>query len=74
MPITTERLQEVQILLKARRMWSEFDVNEKTGVRVGMFPAAKMRQAEEEGYDSSLLVPALMECADRDGGDGGMLA
>ena len=58
---------------------ADFDKNERTGVRFGLFPAAKMRQAEAantvKGEDaiplaefSRMLTLALMECATSDGG------
>jgi hypothetical protein len=53
---------------KAQRMWAEFTPNQRTGVRFGMFPAAEMRAAEQEGYDGRLLSVALMDCAAADGG------
>lgn len=49
---------------KAAEMWSSFDENEKAGVRFGMFPFEKMQAAEQQGYDSTDLAVALMECAE----------
>jgi len=54
--------------LKAASMWDEFDDNEKTGVRFGMFPAPKMAAAEALGYDTRRLALALMALAERKGG------
>jgi hypothetical protein len=53
---------------KAVAMWSAFDDNEKTGIRFGMFPAVKMREAEKEGFNGRQLVCALMDCASKHGG------
>lgn len=57
---------------KAIAMWSTFTKSEKTLVRFGMFPADKMREAEEVGFGGKegvrLLAVALMDCAKRDGG------
>lgn len=49
-------------------MWAAFDENEKTGVRFGMFPAAKISAAEAEGFDHHRLVVALMDVASKNGG------
>ena len=43
------------------------DANERTGVRVGMFPYGKMMTAEKESYSSKDLAVALMDCAKKDG-------
>lgn len=52
---------------KAALMWGSFTKDEKTLVRFGMFPADKMRQAEEAGFSGKdgvrLLAVALMDCA-----------
>ena len=53
---------------KAAKVWQGMDKNEKTGVRFGMFPQAKMKAAEAEGYDGHKLVCALMDQAQADGG------
>jgi hypothetical protein len=53
---------------KAREMWAGFTDAEKALVRFGLFPAEKMRAAEDEDYDGRLLAVALMDCAKRDGG------
>jgi hypothetical protein len=66
MRLTSE--QEAAITPKAEAMWAAFDENEKTGVRFGMFPAVKMREAEALGYDGRRLAMALMALAQRDGG------
>lgn len=57
-----------QYASQAAIMWHDFDINEKTGVRFGMFPHAKMQQAAAEGFDGKKLCVALMEIANRDGG------
>ena len=46
---------------KARSLWAGFTDAEKALVRVGMFPADKMRAAEREGHDGRLLAVALMD-------------
>ena len=53
---------------KAQQLWQSFDKNEKAGVRFGLFPAVKIRDAEAEGVDGRELVLALMDCAKSDGG------
>lgn len=53
---------------KAALMWETMDENERAGVRFGMFPLRKMKEAEAEGFGSHPLVVALMDCAKRDGG------
>lgn len=54
--------------LKAEDIWAAMDKNEKHGVRFGLFPAVKMREAEKEGYEGRFLSIALMDCAEKDGG------
>ena len=54
--------------LKAVLMWADFDDNDKAGVRFGMFPFAKMKAAEDEGFDGRELCIALMAVAERHGG------
>jgi hypothetical protein len=56
-------------------MWEGMTPNERAGVRFGLFPAVKMRDAERElstAHDKRdlprLLSVALMDCATRDGG------
>lgn len=53
---------------KAERMWAEFAASEKATVRFGIFPADKMKAADDEGYDGRELAIALMDQASRDGG------
>jgi hypothetical protein len=53
---------------QAEKMWAAFTENEKAAVRFGMFPAAVMRAATNEGYDSRLLAVELMKAAERNGG------
>lgn len=61
---------------KAAELWGAFDDNEKTLVRFGMFPAAKMEKAEAElvaaeidcRESGRLLSVALMEIAEANGG------
>lgn len=53
---------------KAALMWEAMDENERAGVRFGMFPLRKMKEAEAEGFGTHPLVCALMDCAKRDGG------
>ncbi len=50
---------------KARVMWGEMNESERTGIRLGLFPAEKMRQAEElHCYNSKELCQALMAVAE----------
>jgi len=49
-------------------IWNKMDKNEKTGVRFGLFPANKMREAEKEGFNGKDLCVALMDCATKNGG------
>lgn len=55
---------------KAQQLWDSFDENERTGVRVGLFPI-RVQKAEKDlgltGTDPGLAV-ALMRCAKADGG------
>ncbi len=53
---------------KAASIWLAMDKNEKAGVRFGMFPHSKMKEAETEGYDGRLLAVALMDQAKANGG------
>lgn len=53
---------------KAATLWAAMDKNERCGVRFGMFPAVKMREAEKEGFDGRALCVALCDCAKADGG------
>ncbi len=54
----------------ACEIWSEMNDDEKSGVRVGMFPVALMRQYDPfpTGPNSNLCVVALMELAKKTGG------
>ena len=45
---------------KAARMWASFTPNERECVRVGVFPAGQMQEAEREGYLTHPLAVALM--------------
>jgi hypothetical protein len=49
-------------------MWKEMNESEKHGVRFSLFPAAKMKAAEQEGHDGHSLAVALMDCASKNGG------
>lgn len=53
---------------KAAAIWIGMDKNEKTGVRFGMFPMGKMKEAEKEGFNINDLCVALMEYAAKNGG------
>lgn len=53
---------------KAKELWDGMDANEQAGVRFGLFPYAKMIQAEKEGYNGRQLTVALMEHASANGG------
>jgi hypothetical protein len=60
----------------AETIWNAMDKNERHGVRYGLFPADKMRAAEEEATRldsvprdfSRNLSSALMSCASANGG------
>jgi hypothetical protein len=60
--------REVLCRLKAKQIWDGMDENERTAVRIGMFPAGKMQAAEAEGYNGKDLSVALMEVAKNNGG------
>ena len=45
----------------ARQIWDSMDANERFGVKFGMFPAAKMKPADEPGRDHHAIVVALMD-------------
>jgi hypothetical protein len=53
---------------KAQEVWDSMDKNQRTGVRIGLFPAEVMKEAEAEGYQGKELCVALMEVAERNGG------
>jgi hypothetical protein len=53
---------------KAEALWQAMDANEQTGIRFGMFPAVKMREAEADGFDGHELCVALMDVASARGG------
>lgn len=56
---------------KAEIIWRDMDKNQRTGVRIGLFPAEVMREAEAEGYTgkaSTDLAVALMDCTKANGG------
>ena len=59
---------DASITEKAAQMWASFDKNEKAGIRFGLFPAVRMREAEAEGFHGKDLCVALMDCAKNDGG------
>lgn len=46
---------------KANEMWATFTDNERAMVSIGMFPYAKMTQAERLGYETQPLAVALMK-------------
>lgn len=52
---------------KAEVIWAAMDKNQKTMVRIGMFPAEVMAQVEKEGFDSHKIVCALMDVAQANG-------
>ena len=47
-------------VLKAQQIWDGMNSSEKFGCQFGLFPSAPMDEAEEEGYDSKVLVHELM--------------
>jgi hypothetical protein len=53
---------------KAEELWAAFSASEKHGIRFGLFPAAKMSEAEAAGIDGHLLACALIEVAAKNGG------
>lgn len=53
---------------KAQEIWADMDQNQRTGVRVGLFPAEIMREAEAESYQGKELCVALMDVAKNNGG------
>ncbi len=61
-----------QIERLAQEIWDAMDKNERHGVRFGMFPAGKMRDAETKlaavGVSSRPLSSALMAIAEKNGG------
>lgn len=61
-------LDKAEHAVKAQAIWDGMDKNERTAVRFGMFPAAKMEAASKEGYDGRLMAVALMNCAEKNGG------
>jgi hypothetical protein len=65
---TAERTMAMICHNKAEQMWATFNDQERSLVRFGMFPAAKMREATDEGHDSRLLAVALMDQAKKNGG------
>jgi hypothetical protein len=72
-----EVMENAVIQSIAVRMWADFDQNERTLARFGMFPAGKM-QAEEKAYVDAGIMPrrdfgknlavALMDQAKANGG------
>ncbi|MCL4682398.1 MAG: hypothetical protein KJZ92_14150 [Rhodocyclaceae bacterium] len=62
------KMDQAAYTAKAAEMWEQFDKNERTGVRFGMFPAKKMQAAEKEGYGGKDLAVALMNVASSNGG------
>ena len=61
-------LDRAEAAQAASELWGGFDDNEKTGVRFGLFPAAKMQQEKYQHIEGRLLAVALMDCAKHDGG------
>lgn len=52
--------------LRAEEIWKEMTKGERHGVRYGLFPATKMKQAEDAGYIGRFITEALLDLADRD--------
>lgn len=52
---------------KAEHMWASFDASKKFAVRFGLFPAAEMTAAVNEGHDAQDLAAALMAIAAKKG-------
>ncbi len=63
-----EQTMRALCAIKAQKMWDAFTDNQKACVRFGMFPAAEMTSATNEGHDSRLLAVALMDVAKKNGG------
>jgi len=69
----TEQLKEQEMVqaqhrAKAEVIWAAMDKNQKTMVRIGMFPAGVMKEVAAEGFDSHKIVCALMDVATANGG------
>ena len=58
----------MDINAKALELWNSFDSNERTMVKIGMFPHDKMTAAERAGFDGHKLCVALMGIASKNGG------
>ena len=48
---------------KAQMIWGQMNQSQRTGVRIGLFPADVIKAAEGEGYNEKDLCVALMDCA-----------
>lgn len=76
MTTTCDRIDSARAQQMAATLWQGFTPSEISLVRFGMFPAAKMKAADDtlkaEGFDSRdmsrLLAVALMEIAEKRGG------
>jgi len=58
----------VELRNVAKDIWQSMNEDEKTGVRFGLFPAAKMKLFEQWGFTARDSAVALMDCAKTDGG------
>lgn len=67
-----DNLERAEIADAARKLWQSFTNDERSMVRYGMFPAEKIRKAEQDLVHvkdrTRLLAVALMDCAKADGG------
>jgi hypothetical protein len=63
-----EHLTPLTVGEKASKIWDVMEENERTMIRIGMFPFNFMTEAEKEGYNGRDLSVALMEIAEAKGG------
>ena len=68
MELMTQQQKEQAAKVRARALWHSMDGNEQHGIRFGLFPATKMREAEKEGFTVREITLALMEVAGENGG------
>lgn len=50
-------------VVKAQQIWDGMNSSEKFGCKFGLFPSAPMDEADEEGYNTKLIVHELMHKA-----------
>jgi hypothetical protein len=49
--------------LRGTQIWISLSQEERSKVKVGLYPFAQLREAHFEGFDQSLLMKQLDECA-----------